>query len=160
MEMPRLFVMLGCAALATAVMAADEPRGPPPGAGEHWAALDTDGDGAISQAEAQAGAPRMAGHFGRIDANGDGRGTREEAAQARERRREESTKRAEEHYRGADTNSDGSIDLAEAQTGMPRAAEHFGEIDADGNGLLTREEMHAAMQARRGERMRGGEPKK
>jgi Ca2+-binding EF-hand superfamily protein len=127
---------------------AGEERGPPPGAAERWAALDTDGDGAVSQAEAQAGAPRMAENFGRLDADGDGRVTREEMHAVRSKTREEHRARAEEHYRSADTNGDGSIDLAEAQNGMPRAAEHFGKIDADGNGLLTREEMRGAMRAR------------
>jgi Ca2+-binding EF-hand superfamily protein len=34
--------------------------------------LDTDGDGRISRAEAQAGAPRLAEHFDEIDTNKDG----------------------------------------------------------------------------------------
>src|SRR5438045_6256515 len=39
---------------------------------EHWKKLDTDGDGRISRAEAQANAPRLAEHFDQVDANGDG----------------------------------------------------------------------------------------
>ncbi len=39
---------------------------------EHWKKLDSDGDGRISLAEAQANAPRLAEHFQQIDANGDG----------------------------------------------------------------------------------------
>jgi len=39
---------------------------------EHWKKLDTDGDGKISKAEAQANAPRLFEHFSRLDANGDG----------------------------------------------------------------------------------------
>ena len=39
---------------------------------EHWKKIDTDGDGRISLAEAQANAPRLAEHFAQIDANGDG----------------------------------------------------------------------------------------
>ena len=39
---------------------------------EHFKRIDTDGDGRISLAEAQANAPRLAEHFAQIDANGDG----------------------------------------------------------------------------------------
>ena len=38
----------------------------------HWARIDTDGDGKISLAEAQANAPRLAEHFDAIDTNHDG----------------------------------------------------------------------------------------
>jgi len=47
---------------------------------EHWKKLDTDGDGKISKAEAQANAPRLFEHFDQIDANGDGFITPEELA--------------------------------------------------------------------------------
>jgi Ca2+-binding EF-hand superfamily protein len=39
---------------------------------EHWKKLDTDGDGKISKAEAQANAPRLFEHFDQLDANKDG----------------------------------------------------------------------------------------
>ena len=45
---------------------------------EHWKKLDSDGDGRVSLAEAQANAPRLAEHFQQIDANGDGFITPEE----------------------------------------------------------------------------------
>jgi Ca2+-binding EF-hand superfamily protein len=38
----------------------------------HWAKVDTDGDGKISLAEAQANAPRLAENFDKIDTNHDG----------------------------------------------------------------------------------------
>ncbi|HET9652989.1 MAG TPA: EF-hand domain-containing protein, partial [Usitatibacter sp.] len=44
----------------------------------HFRKIDTDGDGRISLAEAQANAPRLARNFDRIDANHDGFLTREE----------------------------------------------------------------------------------
>jgi hypothetical protein len=147
----RLVVLLGCMALAPlAVLAGDSPeRG---GRGEHWAAMDTDGDGTISKAEADAGAPRMAERFAEIDADSDGHVTKDEMHAARARFHEGMQARGEERFRSADTNGDGSIDLAEAQQGMPRAAEHFGELDADSNGLLTHEELRAGMHKHRGER--------
>ena len=45
---------------------------------EHFKRIDTDGDGRISLAEAQANAPRLAEHFAQVDANGDGFVTPEE----------------------------------------------------------------------------------
>jgi Ca2+-binding EF-hand superfamily protein len=157
----QLIVLLGCMALAplaaTAEEAAAAPQGPPPGAAERWAAHDTDGDGAISLAEAQANAPRLARDFATFDADGDGKITRAEMHTVRSETREERQARAQERYRETDTNGDGAIDLAEAQAGMPRAAQNFGAIDADGNGQLTREEMRSFMQAHRGEGMHRGQ---
>jgi Ca2+-binding EF-hand superfamily protein len=40
--------------------------------GAHWKKLDTDGDGRISKAEAEANAPRLAERFAELDANHDG----------------------------------------------------------------------------------------
>jgi Ca2+-binding EF-hand superfamily protein len=140
-----------------AVLAGDSPeRG---GRGEHWAAMDTDGDGTISKAEADAGAPRMAERFAEIDADSDGHVTKDEMHAARARFHEGMQARGEERFRSADTNGDGSIDRAEAQQGMPRAAEHFGELDADSNGLLTHEELRAGMHKHHGERAREGQQK-
>ena len=53
----------------------------------HWKKLDTDGDGRISRAEAQAGAPRLAEHFDQLDANKDGFLTPDELAAAHRRHR-------------------------------------------------------------------------
>ena len=52
---------------------------------EHFKKIDTDGDGRISLAEAQANAPRLAQHFQQIDANGDGFITPEEMKAAHQR---------------------------------------------------------------------------
>jgi Ca2+-binding EF-hand superfamily protein len=47
-------------------------------ADERWKAADTDGDGAISRAEAEASMPRMAEGFKSFDADGDGKVSRDE----------------------------------------------------------------------------------
>jgi Ca2+-binding EF-hand superfamily protein len=51
--------------------------------GAFFKKLDTDGDGRVSLAEAQAGAPRLAAHFEEIDANKDGFITTQEMKAAR-----------------------------------------------------------------------------
>jgi hypothetical protein len=45
---------------------------------ERWNAADKDGDGSISQAEANESMPRLGKRFGDFDANGDGKISREE----------------------------------------------------------------------------------
>lgn len=158
MKHRELVVLLGCMALAPlAVLAGDSPERP--GRGEHWAAMDTDGDGTISKAEADSGAPRMAERFAEIDANSDGHVTKDEMHAARARFHEGMQAHGQERFRSADTNGDGSIDLAEAQQGMPRAAERFSELDADSNGFLTHEELGAGMHKHHGERAREGQQK-
>lgn len=55
-------------------------------AGERFKHADTDGDGAISRAEAEKQVPRLAQKFDRIDADKDGRLTQEELRAYREAR--------------------------------------------------------------------------
>jgi Ca2+-binding EF-hand superfamily protein len=45
---------------------------------ERWKAADTDGDGAVSRAEAEVSMPEIAKRFEKFDANGDGRIGRDE----------------------------------------------------------------------------------
>jgi Ca2+-binding EF-hand superfamily protein len=54
--------------------------------------IDTDGDGKISRAEAQANSPRLAEHFDEIDTNKDGFITPEEMKAAQLRRQQASSK--------------------------------------------------------------------
>jgi Ca2+-binding EF-hand superfamily protein len=54
--------------------------------------LDTNGDGKISRAEAQAGSPRLAARFDDIDTNKDGFITPDEMKAAQVRREQQATK--------------------------------------------------------------------
>ena len=119
------------------------------------AKFDADGNGAISLAEARAGAGKM---FAGADADKDGRVTRDEM-------RAFHGKMAGHHRGGGhgghhggpprgdgkpggpmhlDTDNDGAVTLAEAQSGIER---HFGEIDSDRDGSITETEMRAAHEA-------------
>jgi len=49
--------------------------------------------------------------------------------------------RFDEHFKSADTNSDGQLSLDEVQTNMPRLAERFTAVDKDKNGFLSKEEL-------------------
>lgn len=53
---------------------------------------------------------------------------------------------AAERFRAADRNRDGLISRAEADTGLPRVAKHFDQLDADHDGQLSPEEFRAAAQ--------------
>jgi hypothetical protein len=114
--------------------------------------LDSNKDGAISQAEA-CGTPkgaegRLCKNFAAIDANKDGIATHDEMRAAR------FAVVAHKGFSKMDANADGAISQAEA-CGGPRGAQgklctKFGEIDANKDGALSKEELGAHMQAHKG----------
>jgi Ca2+-binding EF-hand superfamily protein len=104
--------------------------------------VDADGDGVITREEASSH-PRLAEKFDTVDANKDGRLDKDELAAQRDAHHAEMKARVEERWKAADTNGDGAIDLAEAQTGMPKLAEKFTTVDADNDGKVTPEELKA-----------------
>ncbi|MEQ9314901.1 MAG: EF-hand domain-containing protein [Henriciella sp.] len=101
--------------------------------------LDTNGDGAISKAEADAA---KAARFAEADANGDGGLTMAELEAfheaERERRREEMKQRM---FARADANSDGVISIDEFDLRGRGGEDMFDRIDADDDGILTAEEL-------------------
>lgn len=107
-----------------------------------WDALDRDRDGYLSRAEA-AGTPALSDHFEQLDANRDARLSQQELRAS-----------VEDRLQAADTNQDGAIDRAEAEAGLPRVAQFFDRLDADGNGRLTVDEVQRVASRFAGRRAR------
>ena len=107
------------------------------------AAMDADGDGAVSRDEAKSH-PWLAGKFDTVDANKDGR-----LEQGRARRAARSAPRGHEGAgRGAlEGGGHGRQRQPVACRGEASSSwvgERFDKLDANADGELTREEMHAA----------------
>ncbi|OUL88757.1 hypothetical protein [Paraburkholderia hospita] len=52
-------------------------------------------------------------------------------------RMERMMQQLQERFAAANTTQDGKLTLAQAQTGMPRVAQHFNEIDTQKQGYVT-----------------------
>ncbi len=117
--------------------------------GGRMARLDTNGDGVITRDEVPH--ERGLAIFDRVDTNGDGQIDQAERSEARNRMRE---RRAEwrANRPNPDANGDGLITRDELAT---LAFARFDRTDTNGDGVVTREERQAARAARRAER-RGG----
>jgi Ca2+-binding EF-hand superfamily protein len=152
--------------LLTALLLAGAPAfasAEPPEAGnsredrseEHFRKADANGDGYLTFEETEAArAARRAERFAKMDKDGDRRLSREEIRAGTEERREHRQSRRHErrermrermHARldALDTDHDQAISRAEVGNDHPRLAERFDSIDANRDGKLTREEMHA-----------------
>lgn len=123
--------------------------------------IDTNGDGNVSKAEAEAaGAQRLLKNFDQIDANGDGLISKEERKAHREKAGEK-MKEGKAKIKDADTDGNGNLSRDEAAAaGMDKMVEHFDKVDADGDGEISREEMKAAREHLREKRKDGSGEKK
>lgn len=105
--------------------------------------LDTNGDGTITRAEADA--PRLE-RFAAADTNGDGALTQAElethAEAERQRRMEE---RKARHFARLDSDGNGTISAEEFTN---RGSGRFARLDANDDGSVTAEEIEAARAAR------------
>jgi Ca2+-binding EF-hand superfamily protein len=108
---------------------------------------DSDEDGRLSLSEFQ---QQSAQRFARLDEDGDGYLTSEEmrAGRADFRGRRGPGAPDGRAFERADADDDGVVSLAEAQSVWPSLdAERFAAIDADGNGLLTAQELRGGRRA-------------
>ena len=97
--------------------------------------MDTDGDGQVTKAEAEAfRAARQAG----LDANRDGVVSFEEQ---RDHRRAMAEVRARERFARMDTDGDGQVSLAEFNQ---RSDHWFDRVDSNDDGIISAEEREAA----------------
>lgn len=140
----------------TAPSATAAPSAPPAGGpghmrGDHrhhhgggmWLkSVDTDGDGAISKAEADA-------VFNKIDTNHDGKLDKAELAAYHkaqwEARRTEMKAKFDAKFKEADKNGDGALTRDEMKAAFPRMAAHFDQIDVNKDGKVTQDEIQKAM---------------
>jgi Ca2+-binding EF-hand superfamily protein len=110
------------------------------------AAADTNGDGEISQAEADAALPMIAALFPLLDADKNGQLTREELARlATEQGRDAIRLAIVAHVRAADTNNDGRLDRNEVAMSLPGLASKFDQLDKNGDGYLTPDELRGGI---------------
>ena len=127
------------AAFAGQAHATENPRADSP---RDLMRADTDGDGRVSRPEATAaGSERAGAWFDKLDLNKDGYVTSDELKQARATRQSDMRQKMEERFEQADTNGDGQLSLDEVQAKLPRLADRFSTVDADKNGLLSKEEL-------------------
>ncbi len=128
---------------------------------------DTDGDGALSKAEAEKAMPRLARDFAAIDVNKDGKVTQDEirtymqtrmAAHHGGKGGEQGKPRFDERFKKADTDGDGALSKAEAEKSMPRLARDFDAIDANKDGKVTQDELRSFMVAHHAEHRKGAGP--
>ena len=120
--------------------------------GDRWKKADTDADGRVSRAEAEAASPRFAEHFAAIDQDSDGYLSNDELAAKRKEMGSRHREHAKERFTAADTDKDGTLNLAETQVAFPKLADNFAKLDADNDGRLTSAELHEARKAHHAER--------
>lgn len=114
------------------------------------AALDANGDGAVTKAEA-ANFPKLAERFDQLDKNKDGKLAGDELPMHRAGMRGDDMRGHGAGMRALDTDHDGRISRAEAQAGEAKWAERFDRMDVNKDGYLDRADMQARMAARRAE---------
>lgn len=101
--------------------------------------LDYNGDGVLTEREAQQSPPSLHESFGRVDADGDGNVSEAEYRAAR------LNLLGETEFAAFDTDGDGVIDKQEAEKDMA-LSEDFDSIDIDGDDMIGDQEFERARQ--------------
>lgn len=113
------------------------------GRSKHWDKLDADGDGKVSLSEMD---ERQRAFFAEADADGDGAISKEEMrAHMKAKRGERRAKMI------GDADGDGSVTRAEYDLAT---SQRFDKLDADGDGVISEEEMKAGRRGKHGKRGR------
>lgn len=138
--------------IATAGMTAiAAPQAGDGGAHPRLEAVDTNGDGNVSEAELDA---HRANKFAQADADGDGAVSFDEMEAFREAERERRrADRASRHFDRMDADGDGLIGPDEFDA---RAEKMFDKVDVDGDGVITAEERQSVRERMREARGRRG----
>lgn len=137
-------LVAGAALFAFAVPAIAEKSGMMDRHKAHLEEVDTDKNGKISKAEADAARDR---HFTEADANGDGSVSFEEFQVMTEKRRQMKLKH---RFERSDKNNDGVLTGDELGG---RFADHFERLDKNGDGEISEEERKKAHKKMRKHRM-------
>jgi len=123
------------------------------------ARADRDGNGTLSRDEVRVGAPRLVAPFDAIDANHDDQLSPQEIrtwsrSHAQQRGRDGQTALAA-HFTRADADGNGLLSRDEAEAYLPRVAAKFDRVDANRDGVVTMEEWGKYLKARRARRESG-----
>ncbi len=117
---------------------------------QHFAELDANSNGTLSQDEAKG---PLAEHFNEIDADGDGELTKDELKAFHKEHGGPHGHPPGHVMEVLDENGNGTISKDEARGPM---ADDFAEIDADADGEVSGDEVHAFFEARHGDAHDGG----
>jgi len=108
-------------------------------ASDPFSEADTNHDGNIDKAEAQAMHDK---HFEQMDANHDGKISKEEWAAGC--KHNAGHNKSSMGFTKADKDNDGTLDKEEAKS-LPNVSKHFDEIDTDKDGTVSPTEVHSYM---------------
>lgn len=109
---------------------------------DHFTEADTNKDGFIDKAEAQAMQEK---HFEEMDTNHDGKLSKEEMAACKHGGMHNAMHdKGSMGFQKADKDHDGTLTKDEAKA-LPHVSQHFDEIDADKDGTVDRDEVHNFM---------------